>query len=145
MANRLRRGSALAVIAAAAATVLAGCGHQQASAKRPSGQIRFLVAGVGVSGVRVGYIASYDRRGGPPPLIVLSRDARLPYQTMRGIDPTAMRYSLNAGLLGKGHITCMLRVGRVRAIGHADGPDTLCVANLQWSARLGRWVNSAHA
>lgn len=96
--------------------------------------------GLGHSGVRVAYIPIFSGPGGPASRIVLTRDARLPYQATRAINPAVEGYSLNAGLLGAGHITCTLRIGNASKTGRSEGPNTPCAADLQWSAKLGRWI-----
>jgi len=126
--------------------VLVICGGSDASTTRRSGDIRFSVSGVAPSGVTVKDIET-SVNSGPGGVVakLLSRDAHLPYHTtLRIVDPRATLYALNVGLAGHGHLTCTIRIGRISDTGHVTGlgprKSVLCVAILQWSARLGRWV-----
>ena len=140
--SRARRRSALLAIAAAAATVLVGCGGDHVSAKKagPSGQIRFSITGVAPTGVdRVQYIAQPDGWQGLPNATVLTRHAHLPYSVTVKVDPTKTNYYFSTELLSIGHITCTAQIGGTTNTGEETEYSTAGTSGCDGRALIAAW------
>jgi len=105
----------VALMATGASSCQTGTGSSGSTAKT----VEFIVRGSAPAGVDITYGDDSSNYQGHLPMFVTKK-----------VDSNAMYYDVSAQLNGGGNVTCEVRIGSAKKVGHASGGYNICSAQL---------------